>query len=168
MTDQTTFQTAKKDESSMKNEKSIQKQNSEQELEHKQKLLRLKTGYDQHASLFLRQTAPFLNVLIEMEKDAKSKYTIHFTYKALSLLAKHCKLEDPEQIKTFIARMNVSSGYKRNLCLAYNKYCKYFKISWNMPTYHPESKRIKIPTKEKIEMLIAQRAQTLIILKQKA
>jgi integrase len=51
--------------------------------------------------------------------------------------------------------MNVSSGYKRNLCIAYNKYCKYYKISWNMPTYHPESKGIKIPTKEKIEMLIA-------------
>jgi integrase len=51
--------------------------------------------------------------------------------------------------------MNVSSGYKRNLCIAYNKFCKYYKISWNMPTYHPESKGIKIPTKEKIEMLIA-------------
>ncbi len=90
-----------------------------------------------------------------MEKDAKSKYTIHFTYKALSLLAKHCKLEDPERIRTFIAKMNVSNGYKRNLCIAYNKFCKYYKISWNMPTYHPESKGIKIPTKEKIEMLIA-------------
>jgi len=90
-----------------------------------------------------------------MEKDAKSHYTIHFTYKAPSLLAKNCELEDPEQVRTFIAKMNVSSGYKRNLCIAYNKYCKYFKISWNMPTYHPESKRIKIPTKEKIEMLIA-------------
>jgi integrase len=90
-----------------------------------------------------------------MEKDAKSNYTIHFTYKALNLLAKNCKLEDPEQVKTFIAKMNVSSGYKRNLCIAYNKYAKYYKISWNMPTYHPEAKAIKIPTKEKIEMLIA-------------
>lgn len=104
---------------------------------------------------FQRHTAPFLNVLIEMEKDAKSNYTIHFTYKALSFLAKNCKLEDHEQVKTFIAKMNVSSGYKRNLCIAYNKYAKYYKKSWNMPTYHPEAKAIKIPTKEKIEMLIA-------------
>jgi hypothetical protein len=81
---------------------------------------------------------------MEMEKDAKSQYTIHFTYKALSLLAKHCKLEDAEQVKTFIARMNVSNGYKRNLCIAYNKFCKYYKIEWNMPTYHPEAKGIKI------------------------
>jgi integrase len=90
-----------------------------------------------------------------MEKDAKSRYTIHFTYKALSLLAKHCKLEDPEQVRTFIAKMNVSNRYKRNLCIAYNKFCKYYKISWNMPLYLPEAKNIKLPTKEKLLMLIA-------------
>ena len=90
-----------------------------------------------------------------MENDARSKYTIHFTRKALNLLTQHTNLEDPEQVKTYIAKRNSGNGYKRNLAIAYNKYCKYYEIKWNMPIYHPEPKAIKIPTKEKIQMLIA-------------
>jgi integrase len=90
-----------------------------------------------------------------MESEGKSNYSIHFTSKALSLLQHNCNLQDPEQVKAFIAKRSVSNGYKRNLCIAYNKYCKYYKIEWNMPLYKPEAKAIKIPTKEKVEMLIA-------------
>ncbi len=104
---------------------------------------------------FSLHPAPFLNVLIEMEKEGKSQYTIHFTSKALALLNQNCNLQNPEQVKTFIAKKNVSNAYKRNLCIAYNKFCKHYKIQWNMPRYRPEAKRMKIPTKEKIEMLIA-------------
>jgi len=39
-------------------------------------LLRIKTGYGQHASPFRRHTAPFSNVLLEMEKNVRSQYTI--------------------------------------------------------------------------------------------
>jgi integrase len=98
-----------------------------------------------------------------MENEGKSHYSIHFTSKALSLLQHNCNLQDPEQVKAFIAKRNVSNGYKRNLCIAYNKYCKYYKIEWNMPLYKPEAKAIKIPTKEKIEMLIASARKPLSI-----
>ena len=84
----------------MTNEETEQETHSSHaEKQQNEKLLRLMTGYNQHASPFQRHTAPFLNVLIEMEKDAKSHCTIHFTYKALSLLAKNCKLEDPQTIE---------------------------------------------------------------------
>ena len=90
-----------------------------------------------------------------MENEGKSHYSIHFTSKALSLLQHDCNLQDPEQVKAFIAKRNVSNGYKRNLCIAYNKYCKFYKMEWTMPLYLQEAKNIKLPTKEKLLMLIA-------------
>jgi integrase len=99
--------------------------------------------------------APTLNVLIQMKNDNKSDYTINFTRKALDFLVKHTSLSEPEAVKHFIAQLKTSNGYKRNLCIAYNKYCKFFKVEWTMPIYLPEAKNIKLPTKEKLLMLIA-------------
>jgi integrase len=107
--------------------------------------------------------APILNVLIQMKNDNKSDYTINFTRKALNLLAKHASLSEPEAVKHFIAQHNVSDGYKRNLCIAYNKYCKFYKIEWQMPLYLQEAKNIKLPTKEKLLMLIAKTKMPLSI-----
>jgi integrase len=90
-----------------------------------------------------------------MKNSGKSDYSTHFVDKSLTYASKHTDLNQPEQVKQFIANLNVSSGYKKNLCLAYNKYCKHYQIQWKMPLYIPEEKTIKIPTKGKIEMLIA-------------
>jgi integrase len=96
-----------------------------------------------------------------MKNDAKSEYSIKFADKALTYIGKHASLNEPEQAKRFIANLNVSNGYKRNLSITYNKYCKYYNIKLEMPLYKQESKAIKIPTKEKIEMLIAYSGKTL-------
>ncbi|MDH5374335.1 MAG: site-specific integrase [Candidatus Bathyarchaeota archaeon] len=98
-----------------------------------------------------------------MKNNNKSDYTINFTRKALSYLSKHADLNEPEQVKQFIANHQVSNGYKKNLCIAYNKYCKYYKIEWEMPLYIPEAKTIRIPTTEKLEMLIARAGSILSI-----
>jgi integrase len=107
---------------------------------------------DQHV---ITNNTPTLNVLIQMKNDNKSDYTINFTRKALNFLAKHTSLSEPEAVKHFIAQLKTSNSYKRNLCIAYNKYCKFYKIEWTMPLYLPEAKNIKLPTKEKLLMLIA-------------
>jgi integrase len=107
---------------------------------------------DQHV---IPNNAPTLNVLIQMKNDNKSDYTINFARKALNFLAKHTSLNEPETVKHFIAQLKTSNSYKRNLCIAYNKYCKFYKIEWTMPLYLPEAKNIKLPTKEKLLMLIA-------------
>jgi integrase len=90
-----------------------------------------------------------------MKNQARSEYTIKNTSKALQVLHKHANLNNPEQVKQYIAQLNASTSYKRNLCIAYNKYCKFYQIKWEMPHYKPQSRMIKIPTKEKLEMLIA-------------
>jgi integrase len=90
-----------------------------------------------------------------MKKDHKSDYTINFTRKALTTISRHASLDKPEQVKMFIATLKTSDGYKRNLCIAYNKYAKFYNIAWNMPKYREEAKNIALPTREKIQMLIA-------------
>jgi len=99
-----------------------------------------------------------------MTNEGKSHYTIHFTSKALSLIGHNCNMQDPEQVKAFIAKRNVSSGYKRNLCIAYNRYCKHYKIDWNMPKYTQEAKNVALPTREKLLMLISN-AEKLLLMK---
>ena len=101
------------------------------------------------------------NILLQMKNDNKSNYTIKFTRKALSFLSKHTTLNEPEAVRAFLASLNASEGYKKNLCIAYNRYCKYNKIEWTMPKYNPVSKVIKIPSKDKLEMFIAKAGNTL-------
>lgn len=60
-----------------------------------------------------------------------------------------------------IAELKTSDGYKRNLCIAYNKYAKFYGTSWNMPKYREPAKNIALPTREKIQMLIANAGELL-------
>jgi integrase len=116
------------------------------------------TGYSQHASLNFPNTtldSKILNVLVQMKKDNKSDYTINFTRKAITYLSQHTGLAEPEAVKLFVATHKASDGYKRNLCIAYNKYCKFYDITWTMPKYREPAKNIALPTREKIQMLIA-------------
>jgi integrase/recombinase XerD len=58
-------------------------------------------------------------------------------------------------VKQEIANRTVSDGMKRILCYAYQRYADYYKIQWKKPKYIAKSREIKIPTKQKIEKLIA-------------
>ena len=96
-----------------------------------------------------------------MENNGKSKYTLKNYAKLLKLLSKNNNLNKPEEVKHFIAKIDGSNGYKKNLCLAYNKFCEYYNINWEMPFYIPNPKQIKIPTTENLNMLIAYAGQSL-------
>jgi integrase len=98
-----------------------------------------------------------------MKKDNKSDYTINFTRKALTYLSEHAILSEPEAVKMLIAELKSSDGYKRNLCIAYNKYAKFYGINWKMPKYREPAKNIALPTREKILMLIAEAGELLSI-----
>jgi integrase len=131
------------------------------------KLLRLEVGLrpTRHALSTVRHNSAkgIDNILVEMKLDNKSDYTINFTRKALNTISKYAALDKPEEVRMFLAMHKASNGYKRNLCIAYNKYCKYYGIQWQMPLYLPEGKAIKIPTREKVEMLIASARKPLSI-----
>jgi len=90
-----------------------------------------------------------------MKNDGLSNSTIKTYDKALTYLSKHADLNNPEQVKQFIANKQTSNSYRRNLSLAYDKYCNYYQIQWNKPFYKQEPKMIRIPSTTQIEMLIA-------------
>jgi len=90
-----------------------------------------------------------------MKLNNKSDYTINFTRKALNTISNHAPLNQPEAVKMFIALLKTSDGYKKNLCIVYNRYCKFYGITWQMPKYSQEAKNIALPTREKLQMLIA-------------
>jgi len=98
-----------------------------------------------------------------MKNDNLSDYTINFTRKALSFLSNHNNLNNPEEVKHSIAQLQTRNGYKRNLCIAYNRFCKHYQIHWTMPHYEQEAQNIKLPTKEKLNMLIANASQALAL-----
>jgi len=102
-----------------------------------------------------------MSLLIAMKNNNKSDYTLRATSKGLKQLSKHADLNNPEQVKTYIATLNVCNGTKKNLCIIYNSFCKHHQIKWQMPKYNPEPKNIKIPTKEKLEMIISASGKTL-------
>ena len=96
-----------------------------------------------------------------MKNNNKSDSTIKLTDKILIYISKHADLGNPEEVKQYIANKTASDGTKRNYCTAYDRYCKHYGIQWKMPKYKIEAKRRKIPTTEKIEMLIARASPTL-------
>jgi integrase len=120
----------------------------------------LLVGYVQHTSPLRPNTALFLNVLIDMKNNNKADSTINFTRKALMFLSKHVNISKPEAVKQFIAQMDRKNGYKHNLCVAYNHYCKFHQIQWTMPVYRNEEREIVPPRKDKILMLIAEASKT--------
>ena len=64
-----------------------------------------------------------------MENNGKSKSVINSTRKELNNLARNANLDEPEQAKALIARMETGNAYKRMLVQAYNRYVKYYKLN---------------------------------------
>jgi integrase len=94
-------------------------------------------------------------VLINLENNGYSRFTIESTDQILRRISQHVDLNKPEEVKRYIAKHISTDGYRRNMCVVYDRYCKYYKIHWEMPRYRIPQQHIKIPTKEKLEMLIA-------------
>ena len=98
-----------------------------------------------------------------MKNNGKAECTIKDVDKSLFYLSKHADLNQPEQIKQYIANLQAGNGYKHNLCLAYDKYCDYYQIQWESPIYKRQSRAIRIPSKAQIEMLTASAGKILSI-----
>ena len=125
----------------------------------------IKVYYVQHTSPILPNTAPILNVLIQMKNDNKANSTIDFTRKALAFLAKHTSLSEPEAVKHFIAQMESKNGYKKKrICAFLTTDSANTSISSGACLFIiPEEKDITPAKKDKILMLIAEAGNPLSI-----
>ena len=61
-----------------------------------------------------------------MKKEGYNLATLKFVSKALKFLNARYNLDDPENVKEFIANYDSASSYKRNLCYAYKQRARAF------------------------------------------
>lgn len=90
-----------------------------------------------------------------MKKEAYADTTIGAVGKRLQHLAKNCNLDNPEDVKGFIANKNCSMAFKESLVEAYDCYCRANGITWSKPFYQRYDKLPKIPSEAKLNMIIA-------------
>lgn len=133
---------------------------------HREKLNTLQTPEQENSTTdYLSETSQktilspinpkILNVLIAIENNGLSKSVINSTRKELNNLARHANLDNPDEVKQTISRMDTGSAYKRMLTQAYNRYVKYYKLQWEAPRFKIASKEISVPSDEKVKMLIS-------------
>jgi len=90
-----------------------------------------------------------------MKKNGYADTTIEATGKRLRHLQKHCNLKEPEEVKGYIANKQCSNAYKESLIETYAILMKSTNQKWKQPFYKRYDKLPKIPTEQKISMLIS-------------
>jgi len=108
-------------------------------------------------------SANIINVILWMKKQAYEETTIKATAKRLKHLQKNCLLADPESVKLFVANKKCSNGFKESLIEAYDIYMRSIGETWNKPFYKRYDKLPKIPTEEKLNMLISNASQRMAL-----
>ena len=98
-----------------------------------------------------------------MSNNHNSEATIRNYGKWLKVLSENTDLSNPEAVKKWLAQHNVSNGTKHNIACAYAKYAEYYEIEWTKPTYSQPAKSIRIPTREKLQKLIASAGKVLSV-----
>ena len=90
-----------------------------------------------------------------MKKNGYADTTIKATGKRLRYLQRNCNLQDPEDVKGHIANKQCSNGHKESLIEAYAILMKSINQTWQKPFYKRNDKLPRIPTTEKLSMLIS-------------
>ena len=130
-----------------------------------------KAGYGQHTSPLRPNTdllaecrqSDIVNILWSLKKEGRREATIKNIGKCLRFLAKRVNLNDPEKVKEFVACLDKREGYKRNLVMAYQHYVDFKGLTWNKPIYYQRAKLPKIPTEEKLDMIISASSKKLAL-----
>ena len=109
----------------------------------------------QKATQSTKHTATIVNILWELKKLGRADATIKNISKCLYVLEKHCNLDNPDSVVTFVATYDRNTGYKRNLIMAYEHYTRYCQLEWKKPFYRESAKSPKIPQEQHIKEIMA-------------
>jgi integrase len=101
--------------------------------------------------------------MLWMKKEAYEDTTIREVAKRLKRLQNNSLLVAPESIKTYIASLKCSNGYKESLIETYDIYMRSIGQKWNKPFYQRYDKMPKIPVEEKLNMLISHANQRMAL-----
>jgi integrase len=90
-----------------------------------------------------------------MKKNGYADTTIEATGKRLRHLQRNCNLKDPEDVKGYIANKKCSNAFKESLIEAYDLLMRSINQEWQKPFYKRYDQLPKIPTEEKLNMLVS-------------
>jgi len=100
-----------------------------------------------------------VRTLFKLKNLGRAEGTIKATANRLKHLAKHCDLDDPEDVKNFIANKKCANSYKNEFVKVYDHYVKTNGLTWVKPKYRYERKLPRIPITEGIDKIIASASQ---------
>jgi integrase len=91
---------------------------------------------------------------LKLKRDGFSESTLKGFSKWLRLLSVKCNIGNPEAVKDFIANLNRSTDYKRNLVAAYDHFVKFYQIKWERPRYKKTGNLKKVPLEQNVNFII--------------
>jgi integrase len=106
------------------------------------------------------------NYAWHLQKNGRAKSTIHTVIDRLNRLSKICDIQNPEELKTTLAKINWSNNTKRNIAIILSGYLRFIGKEWTPPTYKPTNKLPFIPTEQEIDSLISASRPTIATLLQ--
>jgi len=109
----------------------------------------------QQAGLTLSAKGNILKTLFKLKTLGKAESTIEGTADRLKHLAMFCDLDNPEDVKTFIANKRCGNSHKNGYVKAYSHYVQANDLTWEKPKYKWERKIPKIPTTDAVSKIIA-------------
>jgi len=102
-----------------------------------------------------------INTLIALKSNGKSDGTIKTVSYKLRQIARKCDLNNPNEVKLFIAnatnqktRQPLNNATKHKFTVAYDHYCKIIGIQWTKPKYKVVETTPLIPTTENVNAII--------------
>jgi len=90
-----------------------------------------------------------------LKKLGRKESTLLTIGKKRRHLTKYVDLNQPEEVKEFIADKNCTDSHKDNLIDAYSHYCQYYGVEWTKPKYMRVERITRIPKEEDINKIIA-------------
>jgi integrase len=94
-------------------------------------------------------------------KEGRAEETIRSRIQALKQVARICNLNNPEEVKTWLAclieenKCTWNNKTKTKFCDTYTTYLKFKGIQWTAPKYQIIAKLPFIPTEQEIDLLIS-------------
>jgi len=79
------------------------------------------------------------------------------------LIASKTEFENTSSVLEYVARGKWRDSYKANLCDFYNHYCKFYGISFLKPRYAKVNKIPRVPSEEKINLILGHASQKYVI-----
>lgn len=91
---------------------------------------------------------------MKLKNDGFAESTLKNFSKWYRVLSANCDLNNPESVRAYIANLNKSPDYKRNLIACYDHFAKFYKISWDRPKYKKTGNHKKAPLEQNVNFII--------------